>query len=97
MYSYSIQTNSITKFYSQGFEEQLSVIRNTKRVICSNKRKVNEMTKKAMKRIRTSANNLLYLSKKRAIKIDGTVKCSSFRGAFITLKLPLKLMHSHSK
>jgi len=96
MYSYSVQTNSITKFYSQGFEEQLRVIRNPKRVICSNKRKRNEMSKKAMKRIRNSANNLLYLSKKRAIKIDGTVKCSSFRGAFITLKLPSKQMHPHS-
>lgn len=97
MIQYSLNTNSISKYHAIEYEDQLihAKPRLGKRI--SNKRNRNELSKSAKKRLRESASWLMYLSKKRNVKIDGSFNIKKFSYAFITLKLPSKQMHSHAE
>lgn len=95
--AFSITPTSICQYHASDFEDSFSRSLTRKKNTASNKRKTNELSANARRRLKKSSQNLIYLSKKRTIKIDGSVRCSNFRAAFITLKLPSKQMHSHSE
>lgn len=67
------------------------------RLMPSNTRLKNELSKKAKKSLKTATNWISFLSRERDVNFQNGNSYKGFRLSFVTLTLPGKQMHTHSE